>query len=155
MADSKVEPYWLKPGGVPPASNPHTASVPSHSDGACAFAPTLPTSPQPNVQPPPEIPMAQPYCPQQATYNNQPRTVNNMDGHPPHPAYAVHPVLTGNGANQQYAVQYLTTTEEYCGPVTCAIGWVLCFFTGWGWLAVFCPCDTRTVTYVNGSRVVN
>ena len=147
------EPYWLKPGGVPPPSNPHAPSGPVHADDVAHAFESAPTAPNPNVPATSaEIPMAQPYCPQPA-YNNQPRYVNNMEGyHQPPRAYSVHPVLVVNGAPQQYG-QYMTTTEEYCGPISWAIGAVLCFFTGWGCLVFCCPCDSRTVTYVNGSRV--
>jgi hypothetical protein len=155
MNKSEAEPYWLKPGGVPPSSNPHASNGPDHTDGtARAFASTAPTSPPVSALPP-DIPMAQPYCPQQATYNNQPRYVNNMEGHnPPRAVYSAHPVLVVNGSSQ-YGGQYITTTEEYCGPISWTIGAVLCFFTGWGCLVFCCPCDSRTVTYVNGSRVGN
>mmetsp|Transcript_48537 Transcript_48537/g.89400 ORF Transcript_48537/g.89400 Transcript_48537/m.89400 type:complete len:137 (-) Transcript_48537:66-476(-) len=43
--------------------------------------------------------------------------------------------------------------EPYCGPVTAAMGLLICFCFGCGCIVVCCPCDERTI-YVapDGSR---
>jgi hypothetical protein len=147
-SNNEGEPYWAKPGKAPPPMNPHISGVNTPESAAQTASPALNVSPNaPN--PPPDIPIAQPYCPPQASYNVQPRTVNGMMNgqHVQQRAYAVQSLYPGNG---QYNVQYVTTTEPYCGPISWTIGLVLCFFTGWGCVVACCPCDSRTVTYVDG-----
>ena len=99
-----------------------------------------------------EIPMAQPYDPQsgyrydaQSGYRSQPMP----------PGYVMQQVPYGPNGMMGYAgnVERVTLTQPYCGPLTCMIGLVICFFTGAGCLVACCPCDTETVTYVNGVRV--
>lgn len=46
----------------------------------------------------------------------------------------------------------VTVSQPYCGPITCAIGLVICFFTGCGCIVACCPCDVETRTYVQETR---
>jgi hypothetical protein len=46
----------------------------------------------------------------------------------------------------------VTVSQPYCGPITCVIGMVLCFFTGFGCVVACCPCDVETRTYVQETR---
>ena len=153
---TKEEPYWVKPGAVPPSTNPNAAvEISAENQDHLTFSNNVANG---NASAPSaEIPMAQPYnynsSQAQATYNIQPRYVNGMDpGYNQHSTYAAQPVYPSN-TPYNTGVQYVTATEQYCGPISCAIGLVICFFTGWGCLVACCPCDTRTVTYANGNRM--
>mmetsp|Transcript_14931 Transcript_14931/g.36527 ORF Transcript_14931/g.36527 Transcript_14931/m.36527 type:complete len:102 (+) Transcript_14931:136-441(+) len=62
----------------------------------------------------------------------------------------------GYGAPQaQYAApggpNVVQVQETYCGPVSVIIGLCICFVVGpFGCFVACCPCDSKTVTYVNG-----
>ena len=143
-----AQPYWAKPGQAPPAQNPSSEVHPQYAAGPYA---QQAQSQVPMAQPihNPSIPMAQAvsyaFDPQAAAYG--------YGAQPPIPGYTVQPY--GPNGMMGYAgnVEQITVTQPYCGPITCAIGLILCCFTCFGWVVACCPCDTETVTYVNGNRV--
>jgi hypothetical protein len=150
------QPYWANPGQAPPAHNPNSDMPPNYAGRA--YSQGAPLQPQiPMAQPVSnsEIPMAQamPYG-QNVPY----RYGNNVmpPGYPAQlpPGYPAQQIPYGPNGMMGYAgnAERVTVTQPYCGPITCMIGMVLCFFTGFGFVVACCPCDTETVTYVNGAR---
>mmetsp|Transcript_5326 Transcript_5326/g.17190 ORF Transcript_5326/g.17190 Transcript_5326/m.17190 type:complete len:154 (-) Transcript_5326:621-1082(-) len=144
------EPYWTKEGGRPPALNP-TAAPP----------PPPPPAPAPVAQAYGQqyIPMAAPVYPQQGYYPPNTMQYGQQTGHygqveafnyaqQPYPHQPQYPAAPPQGV-----ADVRTITQQYCGPISWALGLIICFFTGCGCVVACCPCDSESVTYVNGRRV--